>query len=173
MIDDVACLRPLHLVLAEPAVRDEFVHREVVLPTHDRLVLEPNDHLGVVEACRFHASTKTREHRIGIEDVDSVVFREARNDCTKISTREVLVLLLALKMIVGDCFRLVRADLYESLLVLDVGDSVRWISNDRPHLVFADDLADKRTVKRVAASDDVVADFEDVSFSCFHGFSLP
>lgn len=158
-------------MLAEPAIGDEFVHREVVLPTHDGLVLEPDDHLAVIEACRLHARTKTREHRVGIEDVDGVVFREVRNDHAEVSAREVLVLLLALEVVIRNRFRLVRADLHESLLVLDVGDSVGRVSDDRPHFVLADDLSDERAIKRVAATDDVVADLEDVSVSCFHGFS--
>lgn len=127
--------------------------------------------MGVVEACRLHARAKTREHRVGIEDVDGVVFREVRDDRTEISAREVLILLLALKVVVRNRFRLVRADLHESLLVLDIRHAVGRVGDDRPHLVLADDLADERAVKRVAAGDDVVADLEDVSVSCFHGFS--
>ena len=157
MVDDVACLRPLHLVLTEPAIRDEFIHREIILSAHDGLVLEPDDHLAVVETCRFHACAKTREHRIRVEDVDCVVFRKIRNDRTEISAREVLVFLLALKVIVRNRFLLVRADLHKSLLVLDISDSVGRVGDDRPYFVLADDLADERAIKRIAASDDVVA----------------
>ena len=171
MVDDIPCLRPLHLVLAEPAVCHKFIHGQVILPTHNGLVLEPDDHLAVVEACGFHTRAKTGEHRVCIEDVDGVVFRKIRNDRAKISAREVLVLLLALKVIIGDCLRLVRADLHESLFVLDVGDSIGWVGDNRSYFVLADDLADKRAVKRVAASDDMLSNLEDVSFSCFHGFS--
>lgn len=171
MVDDVACLRPLHLMLAEPAVGDEFVHGQIIFPTHDGLVLEPDNHLAVVEACRFHACAKTREHRVSVEDIDRVVFRKIRNDRTEVSSRELLVLFFALKMVVGDCLRLVGTDLHESLLVLDIRDAIRRVGNDRSDLAVPDDLADKRAVKRVAARDDMVADLEDVSFSCFHGVS--
>jgi hypothetical protein len=173
MVDDIPCLRPLHLVLAEPSVRDEFIHGQVILTAHHRLVLEPDNHLGVVEACGFHARAQTREHRVGIEDVHGVIFREIRNDRAKIPAREVLVFLFALKVVVCYCFRLIRAEFYQSLLILDVGNTIRRVGDDRAYFVLADDLADERSVERVAARDDVVADFEDVSVSCFHGFSWP
>lgn len=108
VVDDVPRLRPLHLVLAEPSVCDEFVHGEVILPTHDGLVLEPDDHLRVVEACGFHAGAKAWEHRVGVEDVHGVVFREIRNDRAEVAAREVLVFFLALNVIIGDGFIFVR-----------------------------------------------------------------
>ena len=173
MADDVPRLRPFHLVLAEPAVGDQLIKREIILPTHNRLILEPYDHLAVVEACGLHARAKTREHRVGIEDVDRIVFGEIRNDRPEVATGEVLVFLLALEVVIGDCLIFVCTQFQEAFLVFDIRNSIGRVSDDRANLVLADNLPDIRPVERVAAGDDMVANLKNISFIYFHIFSSP
>lgn len=162
-VDDHALILGFHECMdSMPPVGDAFMLRRVVEPSDHRGGLEPEKELSELPARCLHSIPKGKQHFVRAENIGSVLATQTRTHSLQPRVRKCSELLIALQMIIRN--RGVRTfALGESLPAFYVGHAIGHVCEDQGNAVLADHAINKVWITTVTASNQVIADSEDVA----------
>lgn len=159
--EDAFVFRSSERMRAEPSEDDEFVLRQVILSSDDRLILHPNQQLREIYLAFIKRSLERKQHLVAVEDVDAVFLRHVRKDILDPPRHEFLILRFIRNIVVQDF--LVDLHARKVFFALSVGYSVWHIGEDAIDLVRADKLLHAFGIKRIADKQPVSAELPDLT----------
>ncbi len=141
----------LKLVRAAPAISNKLVGRQIVHPTNDWVVFDPDEQLSEFPTRLLHSCSESKYHSVRVKDVGSVFCREVWHYRGHPIFRERGVLCFGGNVVVEDSFALF--ELAKSFFRLNRRYPIRHVAADGLNPCLSNELIYKLRIAGIAASE--------------------